>query len=97
MTYERILEFEDEIGDEGAVVSGIDGRRQMLGAYMSIIEWKPLNEVCTRHSIKNLEYIQKYYEGESYLSPVFGVLASFIKIIIGERKTRILETKKNKK
>lgn len=79
MIYTEILKFEDEIGEAGAVVSGFDGRRQSIGAYMSCIEWEPLREVCDYYSVKDLRHLQKYYEGFNYLSPGFGVLAAYIK------------------
>ena len=86
MKYIEILGFEQEIGDAGAVVSGLDGRRQSIGSYMSVTEWKPLNEVCDYYSVKDLRHLQKYYEGFNYLSPGFGVLGAFIKGIADQRE-----------
>jgi len=86
MNHQQILEFEESIEDVGAVVNGLDGRQTMLGTYMGIIQWEPLNEVCDYYSVKELRYLQKHYEGYNYLSPVFGVLGAFIKLIADKRE-----------
>ena len=62
-----------------------DGRTAFLGAYSSRLDYEVLKEVCALFTDPELARIVSIYRANHYLSPIFGLLASWTAMIVERR------------
>ncbi len=66
----------------------IDGRPAALGAYASVLDYSALAKVCDCFTAAELARIVAIYRDCHYLSPIFGLLASWTELIIARRNAQ---------
>jgi len=79
VTFEDIVEFEDELHAAGAHVSGFGNRQpSMIGGYGGILIWNRVLSVCRRYCHEDLIELSGQFDRWHYLSPTFRLLSRYI-------------------
>ena len=69
-----IRTFEDLL-TAGGVTTYSDGSNAFLGAYMSLYDFIAAKVVCSAFTEGELRSLQRYYTRQTYLSPIFSLVA----------------------